>query len=186
MWSAGRVLCVLGVAAALFAPARPAGGLPEAAAPKHPAEAPQPAPAATRGEVRAVWISRWDYRSESDLRASIASAAALGLNRVVFQVRGRADAFYRSSLEPWGEELFAEGIRRQPDFDPLAVAVEEAKRRGIEIHAWMNVLPGWKGSIPPRSRHHLVHRHPDWFLLDRGGRRPILDSRRYSILNPCL
>jgi len=137
-------------------------------------------PATSAGEVRAIWVTRWDFRTASDVRAIVENCAALGLNRIYLQVRGRSDAFYRSTLEPWGEELGG----RDPGFDPLALAIRESHRRGIELHAWVNVLAGWKGKKPPRSRSHLWHHHPEWFLLDESGIRHRLDSH-YSALNPC-
>jgi uncharacterized lipoprotein YddW (UPF0748 family) len=145
-----------------------------------------PRPAAAE-EVRAIWITRWDFKTEADVRKLIAGCAALGLNRVIFQVRGEADAYYRSSFEPWAEDL--EGAPEKggdPGFDPLRTAVEEAHRRGIALHAWANVLPGWKGTTPPRSPNHLVHVHPEWFLPDRSGRPKTFDREHYAMLNPCL
>ena len=59
------------------------------------------------------------------------------MNAVCFQVRGRSDAFYQSSYEPWAAELA--GARGQdPGYDPLAFAIEEAHKRGLELHAWVN------------------------------------------------
>lgn len=133
-------------------------------------------------EVRAIWVTRWDYRTETDVRRAIRGAASLGLNRVMFQVRGRADAFYRSSFEPWGEELGG----KDPGFDPLAVAIDEARQNGIALDAWVNVLPGWKGSKPPRNRKHLYYRRPEWFLTDQKGQPHRLEKNKYAILNPCL
>jgi uncharacterized lipoprotein YddW (UPF0748 family) len=157
-----------------------------------PPEEPRPAaaretPKSIRGEVRAIWVTRWDYRTEGDVRKLVAGCASLGLNRVMFQVRGTADAFYRSSLEPWSEELEAPAERGgDPGFDPLQTALAEAKVRGVELHAWVNMLPGWKGARPPRQKSHLVHTHPEWFMGDEKGKRRILDTRRYAMLNPCL
>lgn len=132
-------------------------------------------------EIRAIWVTRWDFQSARDVRAMVSNCESLGLNRIYFQVRGQADAFYPSSLEPWGEELGGD-----PGYDPLALAISECKKRKIEIHAWVNVLPGWKGASAPRSKRHVFHRHPDWFLKDRNGRRRLLSSERYTLLNPCL
>ncbi len=162
----------------------PAGAPPPTPAPKgSPTSPPAPRPAE---EVRAIWLTRWDFRTEADVRRIIAGCASLGLNRVVFQVRGQADAYYRSSFEPWGEELQGPPERGgDPGFDPLGVALEEAHRRGLTLHAWANVLPGWKGTAPPRSPNHIVHLHPEWFLPDRDGRPKPLDDH-YAMLNPCL
>jgi uncharacterized lipoprotein YddW (UPF0748 family) len=133
------------------------------------------------GEVRAIWVTRWDFRTAADVRRIVTNCASLGLNRIYFQVRGQADAYYRSPLEPWGEELGG----KDPGFDPLRLALEEARARRVELHAWANVLCGWKDKKPPRSRDHVYYTHPDWFLLDRGGKRHRL-GEHYTMLNPCL
>lgn len=133
-------------------------------------------------EVRALWVTRWDYKTEEDVRNAVRWTSALGFNRIFFQVRGRADAFYRSSLEPWGEELGG----RDPGFDPLGVALKEARAVGIDLDAWINVMPGWKGSRPPKDPRHIFHRHPEWFLVDLHGKRHLKSANEYTILNPCL
>ena len=156
-------------------------GLAATPAAEAPTLAPSPTPAARATEgVRAIWVTRWDFRSAEDVRRILHNCASLGLDRVYFQVRGRADAFYRSSLEPWAEELGG----RDPGFDPLAVAIGEARRLGVELHAWINVLAGWKGREAPRDRRHIWHTHPEWFLLDKSGKRHRLHEH-YTMLNPC-
>jgi uncharacterized lipoprotein YddW (UPF0748 family) len=162
--------CFLVAAAALLAPA--AG---RALPPAEPA-------AGSPDEVRAIWVTRWDWKTEDQVRQAIRWCAAIGLNRVFFQVRGRADAFYRSNLEPWGEEIGG----RDPGYDPLETAIAAARAAGIELHAWINVLPAWKGAEDPRDPRHLLHRHPEWFLVERSGRRRLKDAADYTILNPCL
>ncbi len=150
--------------------------------------APRPAEGADRREVRAIWVTRWDYVSAYDVRTAIRNCASLGLNRVYFQVRGQADAFYRSTLEPWSEELKGDPKRGgDPGYDPLAIAVTAARESGVELYAWINVLPGWRGKKPARDRRHLFHRHPEWFMTDGRGRRQLLarETDRYSLLNPC-
>lgn len=59
------------------------------------------------------------------------------MNSVCLQVRPMADALYKSSYEPWSSYLT--GTRGQdPGWDPLAFAVEECHKRGLEINAWVN------------------------------------------------
>lgn len=146
---------------------------------------------ATGGErldaFRGIWVTRWDYRTEEDVRRVMAEVAGLGVTDVMWQVRGQADAFYRSRLEPWGEELLA-GLpagRRDPGFDPLSVAVREAHRHGMRIHAWVNVFPLWKGTTPANDSSHLMHARPEWWLMDQTGSRQPLNEH-YVILNPVL
>lgn len=131
-------------------------------------------------EIRAIWVTRWDYKTASDIREIFSNCRSLGLNRIYFQVRGRSDAFYKSRLEPWAQELGG----KDPGFDPLEVAIQEAGRNSLQLHAWINVLAGWKGRVPPVDKTHLFHAHPDWFLKDRSGKTWRL-SEHYTMLNPC-
>jgi uncharacterized lipoprotein YddW (UPF0748 family) len=129
---------------------------------------------------RALWITRWDYRTAEDVRLAIDRAAAADIDAVFFQVRGNATVFYPSALEPWAEEFDF----RDPGFDPLAIACARADERGIALHAWVNALPGWRGREPPAEPRQLWRAHPDWFLVDdRGERQALRDD--YVSLNPC-
>lgn len=157
----------------------------ESPSPLETSRAPQPskAPLASRPRpLRALWITRWDYKTEADVRRAIDWSRLVGFQHVLFQVRGRADAFYRSELEPWAEELGG----RDPGFDPLSVALDEARQQGIELHAWINLLPGWKGGALPKSPRHLARTRPEWFLTDRRGALHLTSPADYTILNPCL
>jgi uncharacterized lipoprotein YddW (UPF0748 family) len=130
--------------------------------------------------IRAIWVTRWDYRTPGDVVAIMDNARSAGFNTVLFQVRGNGTAFYRSRFEPWSEELGG----RDPGFDPLLVACREAHRRGLALHAWVNVMPGWRGKGPPADRRQLYHAHPEWFWMDEHGRRQPFGW--YQSLNPCL
>src|SRR5512146_2323703 len=102
-------------------------------------------------EFRAVWVatvgnidwpskpglSTWDQQRE--LLAILDRAVTLKLNAVIFQVRPGADAFFASTLEPWSQYLTGrQGRAPDPPWDPLAFAVEQAHKRGLELHAWFN------------------------------------------------
>lgn len=129
---------------------------------------------------RALWVTRWDYRLPEDVREIVRHAAEAGFNRLLFQVRGNATAFYESRIEPRAEEL------GRASFDPLALALTEAHERGLELHAWVNVMPSWRGATPPRDRTHVYHAHPEWHWYDARGRRAPLVEGFYVSLNPCL
>ena len=59
------------------------------------------------------------------------------LNAACMQVRSLSDATYKSSYEDWASVLT--GTRgKDPGYDPLAFAVEEAHKRGLELHVWVN------------------------------------------------
>ena len=108
------------------------------------------APAVSR-EFRGVWVASvanmdWPSRpglpveeQKSELITILDRAAALNLNAVILQVRPSGDALYASKLEPWSAFLTGQmGKPPAPFYDPLAFAVEEAHRRGLELHAWVN------------------------------------------------
>jgi len=135
----------------------------------------------TPREFRAAWIASvanidWPTRpglnaaeQKSELRSILDRAVALNLNAVVLQIRPASDALYVSALEPWSEYLTGfQGAPPFPFYDPLEFAVDEAHRRGLELHAWFN---------PFRARHataqsvahpkHVSRSHPE-FVLDYG------------------
>ncbi|MFH1746297.1 MAG: family 10 glycosylhydrolase [Planctomycetota bacterium] len=131
--------------------------------------------------VRGVWVARFHYRTPEDVRTIMRNCAELGCNTVFWQVRGAGTVAYPSRIEPWSAEF----NYRDPGFDPLALAVQEAHRHGLRIEAWVNVLPGWRGRKPPPMRDQLWNAHPDWFLHDATGQpQPLGDF--YVIVNPCL
>ena len=130
--------------------------------------------------VRAVWVARYHFHTPEDVRAIIANCAAIGCNTVLWQVRGEGTVCYPSRIEPWGSEF---GFR-DPGFDPLALAVDEAHKRGLRIEAWFNVMPGWHGPATPPIPNQLYNAHPEWFLHDAAGRQQPLGDF-YVILNPC-
>ncbi|MBA3645380.1 MAG: family 10 glycosylhydrolase, partial [Gemmatimonadaceae bacterium] len=115
-----------------------------------------PPPAVPR-EFRGVWVatvSNIDWPSKpglstqhqkDELLALLDRSASLHFNAVVLQVRPAGDALYASSLEPWSEYLTGEqGKPPAPYWDPLAFAVAESHKRGLELHVWIN---------PYRARH---------------------------------
>lgn len=140
------------------------------------------APPLSAGPTRALWVTRFDYRSEADIRRIVVESSDAGFNTLMFQVRGNGTAFWRSTLEPWADELGG----GDPGFDPLAVAVEAAHARGVQLHAWVNVMPSWRGKTPPTDPRQLWLARPDWHWFDqRGDRQPLVDGF-YVSLNPCL
>jgi uncharacterized lipoprotein YddW (UPF0748 family)/sugar lactone lactonase YvrE len=132
-------------------------------------------------EARAIWISRWTYQSPEDIRTIFKNVKAMNANIAIFQVRGQAETYYKSVYEPWAEAISKDGT--DPGWDPLSIAVEEAHRLGIQLHAWVNVYPAWRGKTLPKSPTQLWNAHPDWFCYTRDGKRMAL-SDEYVVLNP--
>ena len=75
------------------------------------------------------------------------------INTVLLQARVRAATIYPSALEPWDKCITGvEGGVPGGDYDPLAFAVAECHKRGMEIHAWIATIPvGAKSSLGCRT-----------------------------------
>ena len=139
--------------------------------------APEPA-----REFRAAWVAtvfNLDWPSRAGLAASaqqaelmriIQTAQKLHLNAIILQVRPTGDALYNSSLEPWSGWLSGPGVN--PGYDPLALACQEAHKRGIEVHAWFNPF---RATVSGKSvgRGHVSQRYSN--LMLRAGSTTMLN-----------
>lgn len=148
------------------------------------------------------WLAQLAGKSTADQKAVLVAmldrAVQLRLNAVIFQVRPSCDALYASPLEPWSEYLTGtQGRAPQPFYDPLAFAIEEAHRRGLELHAWFNPYRAHHADAKSpiasnhisRTRPDLVRRYGKYLWLDPGERdvqehslRVVMDVvKRYDI-----
>lgn len=88
------------------------------------------------------WPSRTNLTSEQQKSEAIEMLNMLqnnNFNAVILQVRPSGDALYKSSHEPWSYFMTGEiGREPYPYYDPLEFWVEEAHKRGIELHVWLN------------------------------------------------
>jgi uncharacterized lipoprotein YddW (UPF0748 family) len=92
--------------------------------------------------------------AKAELAAIFDALASANMNAVFLQVRPESDALYASTLEPWSR--FLTGVQGQdPGWDPLAFAVDEGHRRGLEVHAWLNP---YRGLVDAKSQ--VAETHP--------------------------
>jgi uncharacterized lipoprotein YddW (UPF0748 family) len=129
-------------------------------------------------EARALWVSRFEYASSGDIVTILDAAKSANFNIVYLQVRGVADALYRSSLEPCSIRLCGH-LGGTPTWDPLDVAVREAHARGIQLHAWINAFTGWTPTSVSTCQslaesdagnpRHVLLAHPEWKVVDNAG-----------------
>ena len=140
--------------------------------------------------VRALWVTRFDYTTPEDVRRIVNNVARAGFTDVFFQIRGNGTAFYQSEMEPWAFELSGTQVEKlgtHPGWDPLQLALDTARPHGLRVHAYMNVLPGWKGlEEPPASAGQLWTAHPDWFMVDSLGKKMLPTSGWYAFVNPVI
>ena len=137
-------------------------------------------PEPPKHEFRSFWLATaggmdWPPNTTSAtvqrdaLRNIIHNAKAMGLNAIVFQVVPRGDAFYQSERLPWSSFLTGGphvGVPgKDPGWDPLAFAIEESHKLGMELHAWYNVYMANRETYdrsPDSDPPHVYYSHPEW------------------------
>jgi uncharacterized lipoprotein YddW (UPF0748 family) len=129
-------------------------------------------------EARALWVSRFEYSSAASIATIMTDAARANFNVVYFQVRGVADALYRSNVEPCSIRLCGK-LGGTATWDPLEVALTEAHSRGIQLHAWLNAFTGWTPTTTTTCQglaeseagnpRHVLLEHPEWRVVSDAG-----------------
>jgi len=120
-------------------------------------------------EFRAVWVITWEHinpdwsasKNEARVRRILDNVKAANMNAVLWQVRQSGTAYYKSSYEPWG---YYADYHNYPGYDPLAYAIREAHKRGLELHAWFNVY-----HVSSTYRGTPADEHPEWICTNRDG-----------------
>ena len=116
-----------------------------------------------REEVRALWVVRTTLTSPEKIHQLVNAAADNGFNTLIVQIRGRGDAYYKSRVEPRASEL-----KDQPlSFDPLALTLTEAHKRGLKVHAWLNTSLLANLDALPTDPAHVYNKHPEWLAVPR-------------------
>lgn len=99
-------------------------------------------------EMRSVWITtawgldwpmgKYDIQSQKQQYIQyLDKFKELNINAVIVQIRPMGDAFYNSPYEPWSSSIT--GTRgKDPGYDVLKFMIDEAHKRDMEFHAWMN------------------------------------------------
>lgn len=125
-------------------------------------------PAVTRAqlpadEVRGLWVLRSSLASAQSIQQMVATAQRTGFNTLLVQVRGRGDAYYDGTIDPRAVELEDEPA----SFDPLALTLATAHAAGLRVHAWVNIDLVSSATLLPRSRTHVIARHPEWLMVPK-------------------
>ena len=157
-------------------------------------------PPSPKHEIRAVWLTTimgldWPktkatndinrQTQQEELCEILDQLQACHINTVVLQTRIRGSVIYPSKIEPWDNCLTGQ-FDRDPGYDPLAFAIEETHKRGMELHAWMVTVPAFKvenakkmGSKSLMKTHpELIKKHGEQYYLDPGlpGSSPYLTA----------
>ena len=153
----------------VLSPFAPSPSAPAPTATAAPAPSPSAAPARTT-PYRAVWVSYLEWQQvdfsgaeafSRDIGVMLDHIASLGATVVLAQVRPFGDALYPSEYFPFSH--LCTGVQGQdPGFDPLALLVQAAHDRGLELEAWVNPYRLQAGSVPALCDESPAVTHPDW------------------------
>lgn len=109
-------------------------------------------------ETRGVWVHLFDptLKSREGIHRMLDNVEQAGGNLVIAQVARRQDAYYTSEVLPRTPDPQLEA-----DLDLLATLVPAAHDRGLDVHAWVSVLPAYHSvydrlTLPPE---HVWRRH---------------------------
>jgi uncharacterized lipoprotein YddW (UPF0748 family) len=132
--------------------------------------------AETSQKMEAVWMAtvfNIDFPStKNDVAAQknefiekIDQLKSIGINTVIVQVRPKADALYKSQINPWSDVLT--GIQgKDPGYDPLAFMIEETHKRDMALHAWLNPYRVTTSGtdLSQLSVNHPARLYPEWLI----------------------
>ena len=140
----------------------------------------------SKQDIMAIWVPRFDFSSSEDVSKIIKNCSNMGFTDIFFQIRGHGTIYFNSDAEPWAYELFSsDSDYINPGWDPLNTAINLSRKYNIRLHAYMNVLPGWKGlNNPPVNSEHLWNSNRDFFMVDYYGDTMKPTQGWYSFLNP--
>ena len=148
------------------------------------------AEAQPKHEIRATWLTTlggmdWPrnkatnassiLKQQQELCAILDQLKEANFNTVMLQTRLRGDLIYPSQIETFPEALTGR-TGRNPGYDPLAFAIEECHKRGMELHAWIVTIPaGNNRQVKLLGKHSIVRKnrkickqHQSAWYLDPG------------------
>ncbi|MCD8317985.1 MAG: family 10 glycosylhydrolase [Paraprevotella sp.] len=147
-------------------------------------------PSSPKRETRAVWLTTYQSldwpkdkatspegiaRQQDELRHILDRLQEAHFNTVLLQTRVRGSVIYPSAIEPW-DACLTGTPGGSPGYDPLAFAIRECHKRGMELHAWLVTIPCFKKTEAARAgKSSVLKTHPqlcvphgDSWYLDPG------------------
>jgi uncharacterized lipoprotein YddW (UPF0748 family) len=103
-------------------------------------------------EARSVWLDRGTIVATKNPRGMVElfdKLKAAGINVVYFETNNAGFTMYPSNLTEQNPET--------KGWDPLGTAVNEAKKRGMEIHAWF-----WSFAVGNTRHNPIIGKEPDY------------------------
>jgi len=147
-------------------------------------------------EFRAAWVATvsnidWPLSKNHSATQQKADAIAIldkhklnNINAILLQVRPSCDAFYQGGLEPLSEYLVGtQGGNLSSYYDPLQFWIDEAHKRGMELHTWFNP---YRAVVSAGSSVHATHiskTKPEWIITYGASPYKLLDPGIPAVQN---
>lgn len=139
-------------------------------------------PSSPKREFRGAWlatVANIDWPTRPGLSTEIQKKELLrifddhqrsGINAIMLQIRPSTDALYGKGREMWSRFLTGkQGLAPFPYYDPLEFAIQEAHKRGMELHAWFNPYRATFDLIESNTNsQHITRQKPEWFFTYEG------------------
>jgi uncharacterized lipoprotein YddW (UPF0748 family) len=102
---------------------------------------------AANAPLRTFWVARSSLESPDAVRRAVAAAAVGAFDTIMVPV-----ALVGDSLQV---------------FDGAREMINEARSRGLRVHAWIEVTLVTANGELPASRDHVLYQHPEWLMVPR-------------------
>jgi len=115
-------------------------------------------------EGRGIWVHPYYFSSDpekgaSEIKGNFTLYKSLNLNFILYLVKDPYSwVYYNSSINPVNPSYL---------WDPLNIAIKEARALGLELHAWFCVFP--EGDTETQD-HGLLWERPDLAMIDFDGK----------------
>ena len=133
-----------------------------------------------------LWVTQPSLTSRTAIERLVDDASRAGFTILLVEVaappREPAPAARSRTRRDRGPSAGVDDGRRRRDRrgdDRLQLLLTAARRRGLRVHAWIQVTRATRAGPLPTSREHIVHRHPEWIMVPRAlaGRLARLDVK---------
>lgn len=135
---------------------------------------------------RAFWTTIWSCNTADKIDKIIDNASSNGYNQIFIQARYRGDAMYYPNKidSSYTNNESRSYILKGSAFDPLQYAIDKAKNKNIEIHAWVPIFAITPHDLTKIDSSHLYYTHNDWLTYDDKGEKMPYNVHEGAFLDP--
>lgn len=134
--------------------------------------------------ISAVWVLPWDLTRPGAIDTVLVNLQANGQNRILAEIRYRADAIYMPNKFDTTYMNFETRsyIMKGSGFDALEYLIQESKQYGISVHAWLTTLVVTPHDLEKLPIDHFYYKNADWITTDlEGNMMPLKCAEGYYI-----